>query len=97
MPWCAADPVETIVEMTRGLGAPRVIDAVGVDANRPHSDPAATKADQMEQEFQKQMKMVAPRNKKEGDNWHQGDAYKAFDERQQGWLKVELVPGLQRG
>ena len=22
------------------------------------------------------------------------DAYKAFDERQQGWLKVELTPGL---
>ncbi len=70
----AADPVETIVEMTGGLGAHRVIDAVGVDANRPHSGPAAPKADQMEQEFQKQMKMVAPRNKEEADNWHQGDA-----------------------
>jgi threonine dehydrogenase-like Zn-dependent dehydrogenase len=70
----AVDPVETLVEMTRGLGAHRVIDAVGVDANRPHSGPAAKKADQMEQEFQKQMKMVAPRNKEEGDNWHQGDA-----------------------
>jgi threonine dehydrogenase-like Zn-dependent dehydrogenase len=70
----SADPVETIVAMTGGLGAYRVIDAVGVDANRPHSGPAASKADQMEQEFQKQMKMVAPRNKQESENWHQGDA-----------------------
>jgi threonine dehydrogenase-like Zn-dependent dehydrogenase len=22
------------------------------------------------------------------------DAYKAFDERQPGWIKVELVPGM---
>jgi threonine dehydrogenase-like Zn-dependent dehydrogenase len=70
----AADPMQTIVEMTKGLGAHRVIDAVGVDANRPHSGPAAAKADQMEQEVQKQMKMVAPRNKEEDGNWHQGDA-----------------------
>lgn len=70
----SADPVEAIVAMTGGLGASRVIDAVGVDANRPHTGPAAARADRMEQEFQKQMKMVAPRTKEQGDSWHQGDA-----------------------
>jgi len=68
------DPVETINQMTQGRGAKRVIDAVGVDANRPHSGPAAEKADQMEPQFQKEMKQVAPKNKPEGGNWHQGDA-----------------------
>lgn len=32
------DPVEIIREMTNGIGTDRAIDAVGVDATRPHSD-----------------------------------------------------------
>lgn len=32
----AEDPVETIVAMTGGIGVDRAIDAVGVDADRPH-------------------------------------------------------------
>jgi threonine dehydrogenase-like Zn-dependent dehydrogenase len=70
----AVDPVEAIVQMTQGLGADRVIDAVGVDANRPHSGPAAQKADSEEQKFEQEMKQIAPKNKPKGDDWHQGDA-----------------------
>jgi threonine dehydrogenase-like Zn-dependent dehydrogenase len=35
------DPLKAIDEMTQGIGVDRVIDAVGVDANRPHRGPAA--------------------------------------------------------
>jgi threonine dehydrogenase-like Zn-dependent dehydrogenase len=35
------DPVDAIRELTMGIGAARVIDAVGVDAERPRADPAA--------------------------------------------------------
>ncbi len=70
----AADPVEAILQLTQGVGADCIIDAVGVDANRPHSGPASQKADQQEAQFEKQMKEVAPKNKPKGGNWHQGDA-----------------------
>ncbi len=174
------DPVARIEELTQGRGARRVIDAVGVDANRPHSGPASEKADSMESQFEQQMKQVAPKNKPKNGNWHQGDApgqavqweveaaekggtlsiigvypqtmqffpiglamsrqlkvnmgncnhrkylpslvsmvsaglinpqtvlterepmtsaidaYKAFDERQPGWIKVELLPAVQQ-
>jgi threonine dehydrogenase-like Zn-dependent dehydrogenase len=68
------DPVAMIEQLTQGKGADRVIDAVGVDANHPTSGPAAEEAEKHEKEFQQQMKVVAPKNKQKGDNWHQGDA-----------------------
>jgi threonine dehydrogenase-like Zn-dependent dehydrogenase len=37
------DPLTAIKELTQGIGVDRVIDAVGVDANRPHRGPAARK------------------------------------------------------
>jgi len=37
------DPLASIKELTQGIGVDRVIDAVGVDANRPHRGPAARK------------------------------------------------------
>src|SRR4051794_6661854 len=37
------DPVETLKELTGRIGVDRAIDAVGVDAERPHGGPAATK------------------------------------------------------
>ena len=70
----ATDPIEAINELTHGRGPSRVIDAVGVDANRPHSGPASQQADQKDQQFATQRKQVAPQNKEKGDNWHQGDA-----------------------
>src|SRR5437588_8392868 len=40
----AEDPIKAIKELTSGIGVDRVIDAVGIDANRPHSGPAANSA-----------------------------------------------------
>jgi threonine dehydrogenase-like Zn-dependent dehydrogenase len=40
------DPVEAIRDLTMGIGAARVIDAVGVDAERPHAGPAADESAQ---------------------------------------------------
>lgn len=64
----AEDPVKTIKELTGGIGVDRVIDAVGVDANRPHSGPAAASpAKQKEPNTKRQAKV-------DGGNWHPGDA-----------------------
>ena len=171
----AEDPVEAIKRLTGGIGTDSAIDAVGVDANRPHAGPAAQKAEQEASTFQEELQKIAPQAKPRDGNWHPGDApsqvaewavqavakagtlsiigvypptdqffpigqamnknlsinmgncnhrkyipdlvrggmidpqeiltqvnemssaidaYKAFDERQEGWIKVELVPGL---
>ncbi len=55
----AEDPVETIKQLTGGIGVDRVIDAVGVDAVHAHHGPAAAKPEQLEQ-FDKEQHEVAP-------------------------------------
>jgi threonine dehydrogenase-like Zn-dependent dehydrogenase len=58
------DPVEQIAEMTRGIGPDRVIDAVGVDANRPpESD---------DEEFEQAIERLAPQRAPEGPHWQPG-------------------------
>ncbi|PYV99865.1 MAG: glutathione-dependent formaldehyde dehydrogenase [Acidobacteria bacterium] len=64
------DPLEAIKELTGGIGVDRLIDAVGVDANRPHSGPAAKGAKQEAKEVQK----VAPKTNPRNGNWEPGDA-----------------------
>ncbi|MEV4712559.1 alcohol dehydrogenase catalytic domain-containing protein [Micromonospora sp. NPDC049374] len=67
----AEDPMQTIVEMTGGIGVDKVIDAVGVDAERPAGGPAAEQVDQQAQQFDKEVRQVAP----ETDSaWAPGDA-----------------------
>jgi threonine dehydrogenase-like Zn-dependent dehydrogenase len=172
------DPVEIIKSLTGGIGVDRVIDAVGVDAVRPQSGPAAQKAQQQAEQFQQELQKIAPETNPQNGNWHPGnapsqalewavqalakagtlsiigvyppshqffpigmamnknltinmgncnhrkyipklvemvrcgtidpkkiltqvepmtsaiDAYKAFDQRQAGWMKVELVPSM---
>ncbi|WP_439566372.1 zinc-dependent alcohol dehydrogenase [Gloeocapsopsis crepidinum] len=174
----AEDPIEIIHQLTGGIGVDRAIDAVGVDANAPHSGPAAEKAQQQAQQFQQELQQIAPQTNPQNGNWIPGnapsqalewcvqglakagtlsiigvyppthkffpigmamnknltinmgncnhrkyipilidmvrngtvdptkvltqvgalmsaiDAYKAFDQRQPGWVKVELVPGV---
>lgn len=68
------DPVEAIKSMTSGIGVDRVIDAVGVDANMPHSGPGAKKAKAQEAEFKSEQKSVAPKTDPHDGNWHPGDA-----------------------
>jgi threonine dehydrogenase-like Zn-dependent dehydrogenase len=69
----AEDPVAVVKELTGGIGADRVIDAVGVDAQRPVSGPAARQAEQQAEqqaeEFEEERSQAAPR----GEQWVPGD------------------------
>lgn len=70
----AEDPVEAIREMTRGTGADRVIDAVGVDARRPSGGPAARAAAEHGAAFDRERDVVAPDSHPVGATWIPGDA-----------------------
>jgi threonine dehydrogenase-like Zn-dependent dehydrogenase len=67
----AEEPIATIMELTDGIGADCVIDAVGVDANRPHSGPAAKPA---AKKYANEKREVAPQAKPHDGNWEPGDA-----------------------
>jgi threonine dehydrogenase-like Zn-dependent dehydrogenase len=56
------DPVEVVRQQTGGIGADRVIDAVGVDAVSP------------EGEQRDDVAAVAPETNPQGGNWHPGNA-----------------------
>ncbi|HET7307175.1 MAG TPA: zinc-dependent alcohol dehydrogenase [Gammaproteobacteria bacterium] len=65
------DPVETIRELTGGIGADRVIDAVGIDAVHPHGGPGDG-ADT--EQFRHEVEQVAPDANPHDGNWEPGDA-----------------------
>ena len=67
------DPIEAILELTGGIGADRVIDAVGIDADHPHSGPAFEHEKDQVSEFDEQLKQVAPEAHPEGPVWKPGD------------------------
>jgi threonine dehydrogenase-like Zn-dependent dehydrogenase len=54
------EPVQSIKGFTAGIGADRVLDCVGIDANRPHRG-------------RTRMKAPAPGLGEEDGNWHPGD------------------------
>ena len=58
------DALEAIRELTGGIGPDRVIDAVGVDANRP------PEAD--DDEFEQAIEQLAPERAPEGPSWQPG-------------------------
>jgi threonine dehydrogenase-like Zn-dependent dehydrogenase len=68
------DPVQTILNLTGGIGVDRAIDAVGVDAERPHSGPAAPQAEQQAQQFQQEVQHIAPQTNTQSHGWQPGDA-----------------------
>lgn len=69
------DPVEAIKGFTAGIGVDRVLDCVGVDANRPHRGPAAKKAKKESSRFETERKeLTQGKENQQGDNWHPGDA-----------------------
>jgi threonine dehydrogenase-like Zn-dependent dehydrogenase len=68
------DPIEAIKALTGGIGVDRVVDAVGVDASRPHHGPAERKVKARSKEFARELGEIAPKQHPEGDNWHPGDA-----------------------
>lgn len=54
------DPVALVKELTGGIGVDRVIEAVGVDAQRPKTGPAAEQADQQADQFEQERRQAAP-------------------------------------
>jgi threonine dehydrogenase-like Zn-dependent dehydrogenase len=68
------DPTKAIKELTGGIGVDRVIDCVGVDANRPHSGPAARSIQPLKADLERESELVTPKKKPDGANWHPGDA-----------------------
>lgn len=74
------DPVEVLLELTRGIGADRVIDAVGVDAQRaPSGDKAEDKAGdhagdaEEKQQFAQEVEEITQGKAGEGRLWKPGD------------------------
>jgi threonine dehydrogenase-like Zn-dependent dehydrogenase len=72
----AEDPTEVLLRLTGGIGPDRVIDAVGVDANRPHAGPASEGAQAGEQsrEFDREREKIAPTTDERDGTWVPGDA-----------------------
>jgi hypothetical protein len=68
------DPVETIKHLTGGPGADRVIDAVGIDAQRPSSGPAAGQLAGQAGPFDAEQRKAAPDADPRGGQWVPGDA-----------------------
>ncbi|MFI6642441.1 alcohol dehydrogenase catalytic domain-containing protein [Streptomyces sp. NPDC050504] len=69
------DPVRQVREMTGGTGVDRVIEAVGIDAERPGSGPAAESLTSMEGQWDEECEEVAPdRGSAERGTWIAGDA-----------------------
>jgi len=68
------DPVETLRRLTGGIGVDRAIDAVGVDAEAPHTGPAAHEAQEQHYHFQQELHEIAPETHPDGSHWHPGDA-----------------------
>jgi threonine dehydrogenase-like Zn-dependent dehydrogenase len=71
--FASEDPVEAIRRLTDGIGADRAIDAVGIDATRPSSGPAAGNGG-MSQRFSQEVAEVAPEQNPKNGSWHPGDA-----------------------
>ncbi len=67
----AEDPMQAIKELTSGIGVDRIIDAVGIDANRPHYGPAAKSA---AKKHVWEKEKVAPEASPDNGNWEPGDA-----------------------
>jgi threonine dehydrogenase-like Zn-dependent dehydrogenase len=70
----AEDPIQTIKDLTGGIGVDRAIDAVGIDANMPHSGPGEKMSDAMEKELKQEAKRAMQKAKPAGGNWEPGDA-----------------------
>jgi threonine dehydrogenase-like Zn-dependent dehydrogenase len=67
------DPVEAIHELTGGIGVDRAIDAVGVDAERPHGGPAAEHLKAQAAQFDEEVEAIAPGARQRAD-FRPGDA-----------------------
>lgn len=68
------DPVKAILDLTGGIGADRVIDAVGVDAEHPEGGFARLRGivNGKEREYREQLRKVAPRQNPHDGHWRPG-------------------------
>lgn len=69
----AEDPLVAIMRLTGGIGVDRAIDAVGVDAERPHDGPARKEAKQQAKAFDLEVKQISPDARTRGDTFRAGD------------------------
>ncbi|WP_437496255.1 zinc-dependent alcohol dehydrogenase [Sorangium sp. So ce1099] len=69
----AEDPLVAIMRLTGGIGVDRAIDAVGVDAERPHDGPAHKQAKQDAKAFDLEVKQTSPDARTKGDTFRAGD------------------------
>jgi threonine dehydrogenase-like Zn-dependent dehydrogenase len=65
------DPVQTILDLTGGIGADRAIDAVGVDAQHAHEGPASS--NQSRRQGEADRNSAAPKANTQGEQWVAGD------------------------
>jgi threonine dehydrogenase-like Zn-dependent dehydrogenase len=70
----AEDRVAAVRELTAGIGVDRVLDAVGVDAQRPKTGPVTEQAEQQARTFEQERAQVAPQQNPQGGNCVPGDA-----------------------
>ncbi len=63
-----------IDRLTGGIGPDRVIDAVGVEAERPQQGPAAGRTETPDEEFVAEVSARAPETHPDGDLWQPGGA-----------------------
>lgn len=70
----AEDPVQVLKDLTGGIGPDRIIDAVGIEAERPHGGPAAEQAGQQAEQLDQSVQQIAPETNVQGDQWRPGDA-----------------------
>ncbi|MBY4209966.1 alcohol dehydrogenase catalytic domain-containing protein [Rhodococcus fascians] len=68
------DPVATVLDLTGGIGVDRVIDAVGVDAQRPTSGPALDALPVDSATFDAEQRRAGPGGNTESGQWLVGDA-----------------------
>lgn len=68
------DPIDAIRRLTGGIGPDRVIDAVGVEAERPETGPAAGRVETPDEEFKREVSQTAPETNVQGDLWQPGGA-----------------------
>ena len=67
------DPVETLKQLTGGVGPDRAIDAVGIDAEMPQRGPGAPGRTERAQ-FKNEQKEIAPDANPRSNQWKPGDA-----------------------
>ena len=68
------DPTQVLMDITGGAGPDRVIDAVGVDAERPKTGPAAETAEGQAGQFDAEVAGNVEEGGQQGSTWKPGDA-----------------------